>query len=434
MESFYINNVRGAIIHDTRRHKKADDDSLPANGKKSPVKYYPVRFRITHERKQIYFNAGYDLTINDWEQLPKTRIVSLMEIRKGIQAGFKRLEKAVGEICINDEYSNEKLTTYIKKGRKHGVSAAFENKIMELEKNGQSGTAMIYTCAKAFIEKDYPSLKFAQVTKPWLEKFERKSIEGGLTYSTLSIYLRCLRALFNQAIQAQTIKDGYYPFTRTEGEKNKYQIKEGSGTKTALTPQQILKIVGFTPETRGMERSRDLFLLSFHLGGINFKDLLLLKWEHIVSGEIIYTREKTKSTNRKTTKISIPVTTPAEDIIYKWGNLDHEYILPFMKPDPSPSDIRRITQNITRKVNLHLGLIGKEIGIPGLSTMVARHSFATILKNAGVPIAFISETLGHRSLTTTANYLKGFEKEQRAKHFEALTMTNTNGNGQNGEN
>jgi site-specific recombinase XerD len=50
--------------------------------------------------------------------------------------------------------------------------------------------------------------------------------------------------------------------------------------------------------------------------------------------------------------------------------------------------------------------------------MVARHSFATILKNSGAPVAFISETLGHTSSKTTESYLKSFESEQRKKHFE----------------
>ena len=414
MESFLINNVRGVIKLDTRREKQDKDSELV---------YYPVRYRVTHQRKQIYIRAGFDLTEDEWEKMPNTRKTYLIDTRQLIKTDFKRLEKLIEDICKDGDYSHEKLLTYLKKGKKLRVVDCFADKITELSDNGQVGTAGIYGHAKKFIENYDPDITFSQVTPRWLEKFERDAIKGGLSYSTLSIYLRCLRALFNQAIQDRIIRESYYPFARSEGEKKKYRIKEGSGTKTALTPQQILIIANYTPPTNAMTRSRDLFLLSFHLGGINFKDLLLLKWEHIVNGELMYTREKTKSTNRKATTINIPLTIPAEDIMYKWGNLDNEYILPFMIPDPSPADVRRITQNITRKVNLHLGIIGKELNIPGLSTMVARHSFATILKNSGVPIAFISETLGHRSLNTTQNYLKGFEKEQRAKHFEVLTNT-----------
>ena len=48
-----------------------------------------------------------------------------------------------------------------------------------------------------------------------------------------------------------------------------------------------------------------------------------------------------------------------------------------------------------------------------LTSYVARHSFATILKNSGVNIAIISEALGHSELSTTQIYLDSFEN----KHF-----------------
>ncbi|MFO7923127.1 MAG: Arm DNA-binding domain-containing protein, partial [Bacteroidales bacterium] len=59
MESFYKDNVHGAIIHDTRREKKDET--------------YPVKFRITHQRQRIYFKAGYDLTVEEWNILPTSR-------------------------------------------------------------------------------------------------------------------------------------------------------------------------------------------------------------------------------------------------------------------------------------------------------------------------------------------------------------------------
>jgi site-specific recombinase xerD len=47
-----------------------------------------------------------------------------------------------------------------------------------------------------------------------------------------------------------------------------------------------------------------------------------------------------------------------------------------------------------------------------LTTYVARHSFATVLKRSGVNVAIISEALGHTSLSTTQFYLDSFDNEQ----------------------
>ena len=53
-------------------------------------------------------------------------------------------------------------------------------------------------------------------------------------------------------------------------------------------------------------------------------------------------------------------------------------------------------------------------------TYFARHSFATILKNSGVSTEFISEALGHSSLSTTKNYLAGFEEEAIRRNTDVL--------------
>ena len=45
-------------------------------------------------------------------------------------------------------------------------------------------------------------------------------------------------------------------------------------------------------------------------------------------------------------------------------------------------------------------------------TCSARHSFATVLKNSGVNVALISETLGHSDLSTTMIYLGSFDNWQ----------------------
>jgi integrase/recombinase XerD len=42
------------------------------------------------------------------------------------------------------------------------------------------------------------------------------------------------------------------------------------------------------------------------------------------------------------------------------------------------------------------------------------------MKNAGVSPHFIKESLGHTSLKTTENYLKGFENEQRKEFSKVL--------------
>lgn len=413
METFYTNGVHGAIILDQRRKKKND--------------LYPVRYRITYNRKQLYVNSGFDMSVEEWEKLPATRLTYLVNARQSISNAFAKLKKDIEEVCRDGEYDHAHMQLFLRKGKQQLISKVFEDKIRQLEADGQPGTEGIYHNAKTFIAKDYPRLRFQDVTVRWLQQFERDAIKGGLTYSTLSIYLRCLRALFNETIYNKMLKESSYPFARSRRDATRYRIKEGTGTKVALTVQQVKTLAEYTPTTRAMKRSRDLFLLSFLLAGINFKDMLLLRWDYISGNELRYQREKTKNTNREAVKIRIPLLPVTMNIIDAIGNTDSEYILPYMIPNPSPSDVRRITLNILRQTNRHLLKMGKELGISGLSTMVARHSFATIMKNSGKPVAFISEMLGHKSISTTTTYLKKFGSKQSEEYFSILNIP-INGN------
>ena len=421
METFEKSNVTGTIYLETRRGKV---EKTTSQGGKDIIKY-PVKYRITHNRKQIYFKAGFDLTIDEWERLPKTKETELSQVRKLLKAGLKRIEDSVESITLEHDYTHDRLKTLLKNGKSQRIFDIFQVKIDELTKNGQIGTASIYTNSQRFINKYDSNAQLSSINKKWLASFEKYALyDEGLNSTTLAIYLRCLRAVYNMAINNGTVKSVLYPFAKNDYDKEKFRIKEGTGTKIALSVNQIKAIKNYVAPTKSIERSRDLFLLMFYLAGINFRDLCLLKWVNIIDDEIVYIREKTKETGKnRDKKISIPLITEAKELINKHGSNDKKgFILPFMIENPKPTDIRLITQNKIRQINKHLAnYIGKELKIKGLSTYVARHSYATILKNKGVPIAFISETLGHTSLKTTENYLKSFEKEERAKTFEILS-------------
>jgi integrase len=78
-----------------------------------------------------------------------------------------------------------------------------------------------------------------------------------------------------------------------------------------------------------------------------------------------------------------------------------------------------------KRFNQNMKMIGAAVGVPGVTSYVARHSYATVLKRNNVNIAFISESLGHTSLATTQSYLDSFGKEERMKNARLLKITDT---------
>ncbi len=248
---------------------------------------YPVKYRITYNRKQVYIKAGVDLTQSDWEKIDTLRLhEKLSETRELIKNGLKEIEDAMDMILKSGPYTHDKLIRILKKGQTETIRDAHKLRIEELDNTDQIGTASIYHSTLMKINEFEPGTTFSKITVKWLETFERFALKG-ISPATMSMYIRTLRTLFNWAILESLIPASTYPFSRKQVD-GKFIIKQGTGTKTALTLDQLTRFIEYAPPHPAMKRSKDYFILMFYLGGINIKDLLLLTWNNIVSKELIY--------------------------------------------------------------------------------------------------------------------------------------------------
>ena len=127
-----------------------------------------------------------------------------------------------------------------------------------------------------------------------------------------------------------------------------------------------------------------------------------------MDGQLVYYRKKTKK------QIIIPLQDKAIEIIKKYSNEHSPYLFPVLSPfHKTEVQITNRLHKVLAKVNKHLKDIGDSLNLPlPLTTYVARHSYATVLKRAGVSTAIISESLGHSSEKITQTYLDSFDNEQ----------------------
>ena len=215
--------------------------------------------------------------------------------------------------------------------------------------------------------------------------------------------MRTLRALFNKAIKEKQCKDTDYPF-------NEYTIThlKNETEKRAITKEEIIKIRDYeTSIDSTQDDSKNYFLFSFYAMGMNFTDIALLKWTDISEGRINYVRSKTGK------RFSVKVLPPAKEILrfYKKFNPNNSYVFPILNDSiTSPERIKHTITIAIRLTNKHLKLIGKAVGIEKpITTYVARHSWATVMKKSGVSTTIISEGMGHKSESITQVYLDSFE-------------------------
>lgn len=405
MFNYSHNGITVASILDTRRGIK---DSK-----------FPIKIRVTFSRDRKYYSTGKSLSVVEWGKLPNAKSKAYSEIKSDIQSSFDKVKEIVQVLEAEGSFSFNSLNNRLGKCLNDSLNTAFNAKIQTLEKEGRAGSQSYYDCALTSIEKFAgEDIQFTIINVDWLKQYEKYMLKQGRSYTTIGMYLRAIRAMMNDAKRNNVIKESQYPFGR-----DKYEIPTGSGRKLALTLSQIKSIVNYTgnPAT---EKYRDLWFFSYLCNGINFTDLIKLKYSNIQNGEISYLRSKTIRTSKVKKEIQAILTPEIATIIKRWGNPDRKpehYLFPYLTGKETPMEVRTKAQDIIRRTNRSLKEIGDSLKIDNLSTYSARHSFATVLKRSGANIAFISESLGHADQKTTENYLASFEQEERIKNAALLT-------------
>jgi len=400
-----MKKARTDIYLDTRRPKK--DGS------------YPVKLRVTFERKTQYFPLNLSLTKEEFETVwisPKPR-GEAKEARILLVNAEDRAMDIIDQMSVFnfDLFERKFLGPAYAKG---DVFAKYDEYIAQLIKNDQVGTASVYRTSKRslfkFLAKYYglktESFHFTQINESLLQEYENYILkDSGGTYSTVGFNLRPLRTLFNIAREEGDIPPDHYPFG-----KRKYQIPAAVNNKRPLEPHE-LKLLLQSEADPFEEKARDFWFLSYLCNGINMKDIAEMKFGiNLSDDQIVFLREKTKRTNKTNLKpIIVPLIDWSKQIIAKYQNTEvmkGSYVFPILEPGMNAIEKQRAVQNFTRFVNQHIKRLGEKAKIgKDISTYWARHTFANTMLNNGASPALISESIGHSNVKTTANYLSGFK-------------------------
>ena len=380
----------------------------------------PVKIRVRYKRDRKDYPTGKKLTADEWVKLSNSTGKS--KLKEDIQDSFNIIDDIVKSLHRENIFSYDALNMRLSKGSSDFLNTAFIAKMDALIKDDAIGNMLNYQSAARSVESFAgDKIYFSDISVEWLTRYQKHLLSAGKSFTTVSMYCRCIRALFNDAIQAGTIKENQYPFGKG---KNKFTIPKGEGRKIALNMQQIKAVIQFDDGNETTRRYRDLFIFSYLCNGINFGDMLQLKFHNIVGDEICFYRQKTIRTSNVKKEIQAIVTPLMQSIIGRWGNPDRNpdcFIFPYLTGNEDPYKKKMIIHDVIRRTNKRLKVIGEAIGVEGLSTYAARHSYASVLKRSGAPIAFISESLGHSNLKTTESYLASFEKDERRKNAALLT-------------
>ena len=366
-------------------------------------------YHIIHQRKLRWISTDYHVFPEEWNARKSSVIVSnsnnrqahLQLIQSQIDWEMKQMQCIIHDKEMDGvSYSVDDLANEIQQlPTSQSVFTFFRKQIAKKEQMQCVGTKNNYTNAvNRFIEfRNQKDLTFSQMTADMMEMYQAWLWNRGVGQNTVSFYLRTLRTLHHKAVEAgQATSNDIFAHVQTANVRT---------AKRAISVNDIRKIEKLDlPRGSSLDKARDMFLFSFYLRGMAFVDMAFLKKSDLKCGLVSYNRRKTHQ------NLNIEWIKPMQTIIDKYAEQtkDSPYMLPILTgKETSPyTQYRKVEYN----TNYNLKKIGKMIGLKiPLTTYVARHTWASIALHMNIPIATISEGMGHNSYKTTQIYLESID-------------------------
>jgi len=364
---------------------------------------YKIYGRLIIDRRKSEFATSYFIEEKAWDT-PKGRAKKNMAINDELAVFEAEINRIRRKLLDDDKPVSAKVVTQVLKGdrkEKRFLLEYLEEHMQGMKQKGQHAENTCnhyqssYNIYEQFINnhcsnQDYP---INQIDYEFLDQFDTYMLTvytdnrgKNVKRNTVNKHLSRLRTMLHKAVREEIISKN--PF-------EKFPLRYEPTTRTFLTKEEVnrIKELDFSNNTT-LDRVRDFFLFSCYTS-LRFSDAINLRLINIVSTS---DGKKMISKNMEKTKedVYIPVLKEAQNLIDKYNDdparVTKGYIMP------------RYTN---QKINSYLKMIGTMADInKELTHHVARHTFATIALNSGMPLEVVQKLLGHTQIRTTQIYAK----------------------------
>lgn len=375
----------------------------------SEAKEGTLFYQVIHNRVARQIHTGYKLYLQEWNAeskeivfppgVGKVRRNYLVSLKNVVQDDTKRLKSIITHLARegNDYTAEDVVATFLSSTDNRCFISFTRNLVGQLRQIGKRCTADTYTTtinsfARFRKERD---ILLEHVDSDLMTAYETYLKSTGICPNSISFYMRNLRAIYNRAVE-KDLTVQRYPFRHVYTGIDK--------TVKRAVPLHVIRQIrnldlSLYPV---MDYARDVFMFSFYTRGMSFVDMAFLKKKDLQNGILSYRRHKTNQ------QLFIKWEKPMQELIDKYDTTGSPYLLPIIKN--CGKDERRQYKNEAHRINSNLKKIGEQLGqaVP-LTTYVARHGWASIAQSKNIPIATISEAMGHDSETTTRIYLASLD-------------------------
>lgn len=382
--------------------------------KKLKDNMFNLSIRVCHKGKVQYLPMT-KITVKQYNQVFVTKSMDKDSIEFRAKADeFKaRCERIFGEMSVfNPSKFRERVYSKEKEIPKTLVLKDLFDYYIENYRGITIRTRKHFKLAINLLESFQPDLRVHDITNEFLHDFEAAKIKQGLSKSTISGVFRNLRRIINYfTYEKKTIPSSFqYPFGR-----GGYSITSSWPKKQVMTNSEIKKVIALKDfDSVEQEFARDCWVFLYRANGINFADLLKMRWDSIKGRHIVFFRKKTENTRKNNIKpITVPLTPKLKKLIDKIGVKDSPFILGMLKEGYSENTFENLSHKVRSNLNEKLLEISEKLklSVP-LKLKTARDCYASTLRRAKVPKDDIGDMMGHANSIVTEHYLDSLDLEE----------------------
>lgn len=285
---------------------------------------HKIRIAIGHKQETRYLVTRFN--IDDLSQFKDGQVVGIPNasyVNMKLRSILNSYQEALDRISTQS-YTCAQVVEYLSNIKQGAApfSSASTDYIINMEKEGRKSTAELYrrTCRyfNDFIKLD---VMLDGITPRTIKEFDiYLKNEKNLNPVTRGTHMAHLKAILNQAVRDKKVSYDTHPFEY-------YEKPEGNIRELDISVDEVKQIRDSTPKEKSLRMARDLFMLSYYLGGINLIDLMQFNFKN--RDTIEYIREKSKNTKKGDKKISFSIPEEAKPIIKEWmgknGKLNFGY-------------------------------------------------------------------------------------------------------------
>lgn len=283
---------------------------------------YSVKIRLYHKRQRVWMRTSFYVNAKEVTRGGKIKNQAIIDSCENI---IREWRKFIVELGIGaDVMSASELADYLRSKTKdvHGFRLEFKTYMRKLAEKKHPSTRHNYlVVAQSLDDYHKGALDISEISAQWLTKYEEWLRKNEKAEGTIHIYMTLIKSTHNHAKyeyndeERGIVRIQLSPFS-------KYKLpKMPAPEARALDLDTLQAIANLEDEERfnsGRNFARDVFMLSFALGGMNAVDLYNLPTSAWHDTYIEYNRTKTKEARQDKALFRVHIHDAVRPLIERW--------------------------------------------------------------------------------------------------------------------